>query len=119
LKLLVTAKSDQCGNPIFKISFWPFYPKKAPTAQFCALLGNSPDSTIDAFIGLHGQNLFKITQIAAGVPFHGVEEFFALLQNDNNKNTRRNARMPHRRSGAPFGRQRSREMTYSNVLFST
>jgi hypothetical protein len=35
------------------------------------------------------------------------------------KNTRRNTQMPHRRSGTPFGPQQTREMPYINVSFSS
>jgi hypothetical protein len=44
---------------------------KAPIAQSYALPGNAPDCVIGAFIGYHGQKLFEITRIAAGVSFHG------------------------------------------------
>jgi hypothetical protein len=46
---------------------------KAPIAQFCALPGNAPGCSICAFIGLKGQNMLKITRIAAGVSVNGVE----------------------------------------------
>ena len=43
--------------------------------------GNTPDCAISAFIGIHGQNVFKITRIAAGVSFHGYREL-QLKYND-------------------------------------
>jgi hypothetical protein len=41
------------------------------------LSGNAPDYAIGAFIGLHGQNVSKITRIAAGVSFNDVEHAVA------------------------------------------
>jgi hypothetical protein len=55
---------------------------KAPIAQHCPLPGNAPDCTIGAFIGLHGQNAFKITRIATGVSF-GPSALFALFFANN------------------------------------
>jgi hypothetical protein len=42
--------------------------------DLCALPGNAPDCAIGALISPHGHNVFRITQIAAGVSFHGYRK---------------------------------------------
>jgi hypothetical protein len=45
--------------------------------------------------------------------------FFTPRHNDNNKKYSTKRSDAHRRSGTPFGRQRIREMAYSNVRSSS